>query len=108
LEEGWDVMGAVEDLVEEFVHELVGVLDLVIFDFLEDGFMDFSLDVWMEKEEIMWGWDVLVFVRENGVVFWFWDLVIGFVVGYVVGFVIVKWGCGIMVDALEDDCHGMC
>jgi hypothetical protein len=108
LEEKWDVMGAIEDLVEEFVHELVGVLDLVIFDFLENGFMDFSLDVWMEKEEIMWGWNVLVFVCENGVVFWFWDLVVGYVVGYVVGFVIVKWGCGIMIDALEDDCHGMC
>lgn len=38
-------MGAVEDLVEDFIHELVGILDLVVFDFLEDGFMDFSLDV---------------------------------------------------------------
>ena len=45
MEEGWDVIGAVEDLVEEFVHELVGVLNLFVFDFLDNGFVDFSLDV---------------------------------------------------------------
>ena len=38
-------MGAIEDLVEEFVCELVGVFDLVVFDFLDNGFVDFSLDV---------------------------------------------------------------
>ena len=45
MEERWDVIGAVEDLVEEFVCELVGVLDLFVFDFLEEGFVDFLLDV---------------------------------------------------------------
>ena len=90
-------MGAVEDLVEEFVHELVGVLDLSVFDFLEEGFVDFSLDIWMEKEEIMWGWDVLVLVGEGFVVFWFWD---GFVV-------VIEWVGGVLVGALEDGCDGL-
>jgi len=48
LEERWDVIGAVEDLVEEFVCELVGVLDLFVFDFLEECFVHFSLDVGMK------------------------------------------------------------
>ena len=97
MEERWDVIGAVEDLVEEFVCELVGVLDLFVFDFLEEGFVHLSLDVWMEKEEMMGGWDVLVFVGEN----------CAFLFGSFAGFVVVERGGGVVIDALEDGCDGL-
>lgn len=87
-----------EDLLEYFVHELVGILDLVVFDFLEEGFVDFSLDIWMEKEEIEGCWNVLILVGDFGIFCW----------GNSQVFMVVEGIGGVLVDTMENGCDSLC
>ena len=56
-----------EDLLKDFVHEMVWMLDFFVFDFLEEGFVDFLLNVWLEKEEVKGCWNMLVLIGNLGI-----------------------------------------
>jgi hypothetical protein len=74
------------------------MLDLVVFDFLEDSFVDFLLNVWLEKEEVEGCWNLLILVGNFGIFCW----------GNSQGFLVIEGIGGVLVDTMKYHCDSMC
>lgn len=69
-----------------------------MFDFSEEGFVDFLLNVWLEKEEVEGCWDLLILVGDFGI----------FCCGNSQGFMVIEGIGGVLIDTMENGCDGLC